>query len=104
MPDNLEKFCEYTSAHGFAWYLRMDSKWLKTAIFVSMVSVGVSMFLYVSVDFAAFLDSSGMTDATVWRTATSIMYPNVSICNAKYFSNERLKGMNDECLIDRDGQ
>ena len=86
------------------WYLRTDSTLLKAAIFVSMFAVGVSMFVYVSWDFVAFLDSSGMTDATTWRTATSIMYPNVSICNAKYFSNERLKGMNDECLIDRDGQ
>ena len=69
-----------------------------------MVSIGISMLVYVSFDFVHFLGESGMTDATIWKRATSIMYPNVSICNAKYFSNERLKGMNDECLIDRDGQ
>ena len=57
-----------------------------------MVSIGISMIVYVSFDFVHFLGESGMTDATVWKRATSIMYPNVSICNAKYFSNERLRG------------
>ena len=93
VPDNLDQFCDYTSMHGFVWYQRTDLAVLKTAIFVTMVSVGVFMIVYVSVDFAAFLNTNGVTDATTWTTATSIMYPNVSICNAKYFSNERLKGM-----------
>ena len=57
-----------------------------------MVSIGISMIVYVSFDFVHFLNESGMTDATIWKRATSIMYPNVSICNAKYFSNERLRG------------
>ena len=56
-----------------------------------MVSIGISMIVYVSFDFVHFLGESGMTDATIWKRATSIMYPNVSICNAKYFSNERLR-------------
>ena len=88
----LEKFCEYTSSHGFAWYLRTDSTCVKALVFVTMVAVGISMIVWVSVDFAAFLASSGMTDATTRMEATAIMYPNVSLCNAKYFSNERLRG------------
>lgn len=33
-----------------------------------------------------------VTDTLEWKTAANVRYPNITVCNKRYFSLRRLKG------------
>ena len=33
-----------------------------------------------------------VTDTLEWKTAAKVRYPNITVCNKRYFSLRRLKG------------
>ncbi len=58
---------------------------------MALVSLGVPVFIVLEA--VAFHQEAKLITATDWMMAEYIKYPNITICDPKFFSLKRMKGM-----------
>ena len=86
------EFCRTTTAHGFTWCLRLRSKVARRTLLTILFFFVISSTLQLVFNFWAFMSASTVTDNVAFLTAKKIKYPNITVCNRKYFSKRRLNG------------
>ncbi len=89
--------CAECSAHGFRWYHRTNSKFLKAFIVIGCCAAVFGLQVYSTKIASDFSRSYAVNSAKTTYTAEAIRYPNITICNRRYFSNHRLRGKTRTC-------
>ncbi len=64
---------------------------LLVALFGALSILG--MFALLVIQAVRFANDDTIMNTVEWKTADSIMYPNITVCNTKFFSPSRLESM-----------
>ncbi len=92
IENDVTRLCDWTSMHGYVWFNRTDYKPLKTFIFVAMLALTIGMVVFMVIQFDDFLYDYSTSDTVSLKTASKIFYPNLTICNSRFFSKTRMEG------------
>ena len=87
------KFCDTTSAHGFKWCLRIRSRVARRSLITILFLLAAVSPLTLVWNFVEFLTEASVNDNMAFKTARRIRYPNITVCDRKFFSKRRLSGM-----------
>ena len=90
--DWLDLVCNFSSIHGFVWYTRFDNALTKVLIlsFVTLAIFGLPILLVSQL--ILFIQDRSLNTAVEMHQATAVLYPNISICHAKYFDLRAMDG------------
>ena len=88
------KFCETTTAHGFRWCLRLKSRMARRTLIAVLFLLAAQAPYSLMNNFVTWATETTVNDNMVFKTAKRIRYPNITVCNRKYFSKRRLNGKN----------
>lgn len=87
-------FCETTTAHGFKWCPRLKSRAARRALIIFLFLFAALSPLSLITNFVDYITETTVNDNMAFKTAKRIRYPNITVCNRKYFSKRRLNGIN----------
>ena len=87
-------FCETTTAHGFKWCPRLKSRAARRALIIFLFLFAALSPLSLITNFVDYITETTVNDNMAFKTAKRIRYPNITVCNRRYFSKRRLNGMN----------
>ncbi len=85
-------------AHWFAIrYSRTDVQTLKVLIFMTALAIMVALPIVVATQMAKFMSDVTVNDSVEWKASTSVAYPNITLCNSKYFDKRSLESKDFLC-------
>ena len=88
------QFCETTTAHGFKWCLRLKPGVARRTLIAILFLFTALSPLSLITNFVDYMAETTVNENMAFKTAKRIRYPNITVCNRKYFSKRRLNGMN----------
>ena len=83
---------DYSTVHGFNWFNNISNQWIKTLIFLFVVIICFGLPTIAIYQFITFLYETKLTDSVDLKSASAMIYPNITVCHAKYFSLDRMNG------------
>ncbi len=83
---------EYSTMHGFAWYTRFRNKYVRRFIFVLITTTMIGLPVFIMIQFFKFVTEKNFQDNLHWVSARELNYPNITLCNRRYFDKGRMEG------------
>ena len=90
--DTVEENCKLISSHGYVWYGKIKSKRKKFALIAALTGALFMVNLKAVTHLVTFAFDTTIKDEMTSFAADLIRYPNITICNRRYFTNSRLEG------------
>ena len=86
----------YSSLHGFGWYDRTGTRDSCFGAAVVVVSVALMVFtpIFIAYEFRVYADDDSVYQNLHTYRAEAIDYPNITICNPRFFKTEYLQAYN----------
>ncbi len=78
--------------HGMPWYARTNSPLLRCVLLLASTAVISALVAVIIKQAVIYSRDDTVRNAVEWRTARAIAYPNITVCNAKFFEKTRLEG------------
>ena len=85
-----EEMANYSSLHGVHWFLRTDNRVNKTIILLFSLIIIILLPTYLIHEAVIFAQDTSVSTSVEWKKATTMVYPNITICFPKYFDNRKL--------------
>lgn len=73
---------------------RVKSQRLRCTLIALMALMTLALPVWIMQESVAFYQEGKLITAVDWKRAKSIKYPNITICDAKYFSVRKMNGKN----------
>ena len=85
-------FSNYTTIQGVVWYDRAKKPWLKVLIGIITMFIIIGLPIYVIAQFVDFINNDTEVRTVQWLYDENMLYPNITVCNPRYFSQQKMKG------------
>ena len=73
-------------------YNRTEKTWVRVLLMSAAFMVMLTLPVLFSVYMVSFVRDTTVVNKVEWGDAEAIAYPNITVCNAKYFNKELLRG------------
>ena len=80
-------------------YTRVESFYLRIILIVLMVVVCIFTPTFMILQTVDFYKEVKLVDAIDWRRATAIVYPNITVCDSRFFDSEKMAALNISDLM-----
>jgi len=88
----LSYFADTTSIHGPKWYNLMPNYFCRFVLATFIICFLTCFQIYFYKELNNIYTSNSFSTSIEWQRDSEMMYPNITVCFAKFFDKSKLKG------------